>query len=172
MFLFAIHTTSCKVLRWGIESRHLIWMHHILNISFCVRIMGSYEPFHLVTKRIHWFLFCTCALLAETRLGAVIWLLKNPWSSHNQYHTLCAVTFFTGERTLSTGVSFIIFWQRFLNWIRSVLDQWLIYFLFQNAPFQSSVLIPVAKKSTTVEKKTLFVIPERLIYWLGQWKHV
>lgn len=44
------------------------------------------------------------------------------------------------------GLSFIIFWQRFLNWVHSALDQWLIYFLFQNAPFQSSVLILVGKK--------------------------
>lgn len=157
MLLFVIYTISCQVLRWGIETRHLIWMHYILNASFCVRIMGSQEPFHLATKHIHCFSFWTCALLAETRLGGVTWLLKNPWSSHKQHHTLHAVTFFTGEKNWSTGVSFIIFWQRFLSWIRSVLDQWLIYFLFQNAPFQSSVLISVAKgkkkKKKIVEKK-------------------
>lgn len=31
MFLFAICTISCQVLRWGIESRHLIWMPFILR---------------------------------------------------------------------------------------------------------------------------------------------
>lgn len=63
---------------------------------------------------------------------------------------------FHRRKKLSTGLSFITFWQRFLNWIRSALDQWLIYFLLQNAPFQSSVLISVGKKKVWLLKENTF----------------
>lgn len=54
----------------------------------------------------------------------------------------------------STELFFFTFQQRFFNWIHSALDQWLIYFLFQNVAFQGSAFISQEKTVRLLKENT------------------
>lgn len=112
---------------------------------------------------------------SRDKTGSCDLTLKNPWSSHNQHHTLCAVTFFTGEKKIEalgchSSFSDKGFW---IGYVLCWISDWFIsYFKIGNFSIPELCFdFSDQKKKYDCWKKILFVIPERLTYWLGQQKH-
>lgn len=129
--------------------------------------MGCWEPFHLITKHIQFLILHLCSasnVQHRQDWGCDLTLKKIPGVPWPTPHSTCSDIFHRRKKEISIGLSFLIFWQRFLSWIRCALYQWLTYFLFRNAPFHSSVLISSGGGKVWLLKENTICNSRRFIY--------